>query len=236
MSEVRQLPTALASLFLFSAPVHAQSTWKDISPEVAKILGIPSLLNPWYLREGSRRTVKSVEFPGTIYESAEFSYTKGNETTRRKFFIDCRTASYKDTLATKGHLSQMTYIPFNGESLYNGGEFDGWIAYKYLCPKAKNPWLVIAESSDGDKYAINAATAVRLQSSPYKHSYFYISSKIQQISSPEIMGLYVACKPKRAMFRAIYDIINYFPRSKELNPDSIGEEITSVICGAFGHK
>jgi hypothetical protein len=127
-------------------------------------------------------------------------------------------------------------VSFDGEKLYNGGEFDGWIAYKYLCPDAKNPWMVIAENSRGDKYGVNVATAIRLRDTPYKHSYFYIASKIQETWSPEIMGLYVACKPRRVAFRPIYDIVNYFPRTEELNPDSIGEQIAAIVCGALGHK
>ncbi len=106
---MRHLLTALACVVLISAQARAESAWQDISAEVAKILDIPSLLNPWYIKKGSRKSVKSVELAGVTYESAEFSYTKvGDETTRRRFFVDCQTASYKDSLATRGNLAQMS--------------------------------------------------------------------------------------------------------------------------------
>ena len=130
----------------------------------------------------------------------------------------------------------MTYIAFDGDKLYNGGESDGWLAYRYLCPKATNPWMTISENSAGEKYGINIATAVRLADRPYKHAYFFIASAIKEIGPPDIIGLYVACKPRRATFRSVDDIVNTFPQSDELNPNSVGEDIAHIICSSLGHK
>ena len=129
----------------------------------------------------------------------------------------------------------MTYISFDGEKLGNNNEFDGWVAYKYLCPNAKNPWMVISESANGTKYGLNLETLQWLKNSRYKYSYFAIASEIEEMMPPQILGLYVACKPRRVTFRPIYNLTNSFPQSEELNPDSIGESVAHLICTSQGH-
>jgi len=226
----------LAAVLTLAAPVKAEGSWLDISPRIAKVLGVDSLVNPWYIKKGSRKTIKSVEFKGTIYESAEFSYTQNDETKRRRFLVDCRTASYKDSITERGYATKMTYITFDGDNLVNNGEFDGWVAYKYLCPKAENPWMVITENAGGDKYGINVATIRRMRDGRYKNAYFSVASKITKYLSPEILIMYVACNPRRVEFNSVYEATNNFPQSDELNPGSIGESIAKTICESMGHR
>jgi len=233
---LRAQAVGLATVLALAAPTKAESSWLDISSEIAKVLGVDSLVNPWYIKKGSRKSVKSVEFKGTIYESAEFSYTQNDETKRRRFLVDCRTASYKNSITERGYLAKMTYIAYDGDNLVNNGEFDGWVAYKYMCPKAENPWMVITENAEGDKYGINIATIGRMRDGRYKNTYFSVASKITKYLPPKILIMYVACNPRRVEFNSVYEATNDFPQSDELNPGSVGESIAKIICESMGHR
>jgi hypothetical protein len=187
-----------------------------------------------YIKEGSKRNIKSVEFSYTTYHRGDFSYTDyiGNTTTKR-LVVDCDNSSYKNDDSQSGYYVDLSWItPFTSkESIESIG---------YYCPEAGDPWVEFNESSGAlaKIYYINARTI-----SEDKHPRYgvvrsaivvegYKSSRTQS----SIFMFYVACRRGLSGTRDMYAYMRPSNPSLTLtedNPGSLGDFVRRQALAIF---
>ena len=228
---MRNLLTATAAAVLMAGPAMAQVAWVDITTAVTSILGKEGSNGPYYLRNGSVKTVKSVNFKGTIYKRGEFSYSSYGSTKKVDYLFDCSEASYKLNDGQPGYYQDISWITpgYKEDSIQ-------WIAYKYLCPSAKTPWLLLTKDSEGAEFWVNSKAGYSEAMRRYGKVYVYVTAKTEKIGdiqlSPKMSRLYVSCSAKRVGF---YELAGYAPQGNNIeldepNPGSIGEQMVDIFC------
>jgi hypothetical protein len=224
--------TACLALYALQAlPVSAQ--WKDITPVIESTLRGNSRYSPVYLQVGSVKTIKSVNFKNTIYHRGVFSYSLAGSTSRSTYLFDCPEASYKTSDKQGGYYSDLNWITPSTDI----ASFD-WAAYKFLCPKVKDPWYLIGGSNDGEHYHVNTETGYTFKSPVYGEVRTWVMHKRKEkelryggSDSSDLLQLYVACKPKSL---AIYSLLSG-PEDQDVvlddqNPGSVGEYMILSAC------
>jgi len=230
----------LTAFTLLALPASAR--WRDITAGVESILGSKSNYSPIYLQEGSVKNIKSINFKNTTYRRAVFSYSLAGVTTRATYLFDCQEANYKTSDAQSGYWIDLNWItPSTSRNSFD------WTAYKYLCPNAKDPWVPIAENSDGERYYININTGYSFRSPSFGNVRTWVMTRHKELASIRdlayrftsplpygynLLKLYVSCETKTL---AIYGL-EFVPGDKKVslsdaNPDSVGEQMISVACG-----
>lgn len=230
----------LSTFTLLALPASAR--WRDITAEIESILGAKSNYSPVYLQEGSIKNIKSVNFMNTTYRRAVFSYSLAGSTTRAKYLFDCEEANYKTSDTESGFWIDLNWItPPTDRSGFE------WAAYRYLCPNSKDPWVPIAENSDGEQYYININTGYSFKIPSLGNVRTWVMTRHKDSSSGNglaprfttylpygynLLKLCVSCKTKTL---AIYGLASIPSNNKvslsDANPDSVGEQMISVICG-----
>ena len=231
-----------ALILLGSQPVLAQ--WTDVTASIESILEGKTTYSPVYLQVGSIKNVKSVNFKGTIYRRGVFSYSLAGSTYRQTFLFDCKEANYKTSDTQPGYWIDINWItPSTSKALFD------WAAYKYLCPASKDPWLVIAENIDNERYLVNTETGYTFTSPAYGKVRTWVMLKAgkegkstpafgnpelswprERHEYPDLTQVYVSCQ-KRLM--SIYSLDG--PSDKDVtlddpNPGSIAEGIVKTAC------
>jgi hypothetical protein len=232
----------LSILSILSVNLPAFAQWKDVTSEFQEILGGKETYSPVFLKGGSIRNIKSVNFRNTIYRKAVFSYSIGGSTVRSTYFFDCLEANYKTSEAQSGYWIDLSWITPSSDRV----SFD-WAAYKFLCPNSKDPWLLVAENTDRAQYFVNTATGYQFTSPVYGNVKSWILKKhvsIDRLDNPtrllwpvlpgrgssDLFQVYVACANR---LLAIYDMAESDDKNiilNDQNPESIGNEIVNRAC------
>lgn len=232
----------IALVFLSGKPAMGQ--WIDVTSNIESILEGKTTYSPVYLQAGSVKNIKSINFKGTVYRRAVFSFSIAGSTTRQTYLFDCKEANYKISDTQPGYWTDINWIT----PTTNKTEF-AWAAYKYLCPTSKDPWLAIAENIDDERYLVNIETGYIFTSPAYgkvktwvmikskkegasvtKFGRFESSWPRDEFDYPDLMQVYVSCQ-KRLM--SIYKLDG--PDDKDVilddpNPGSIAEGIVQAVC------
>jgi hypothetical protein len=210
---------------LSAAKAQLKSSWMKIG----RILNGSDV----YIKESSKRSIKSVEFSSTTYHRGDFSFTDyiGNTTTKR-LVVDCKESSYKNDDKQSGYYVDLSWItPFHNKDSIES------IGYNYLCPDAKSPWVEFNESSGSlaKLYYINAMTISENKNPRYgavRSAIVVEGYKSSRIQSSVFM-LYVACKQGLSATRDMYDYLSPSNPSLYLtedNPGSLGEGWSEILC------
>jgi hypothetical protein len=230
--------------FISELPASAQ--WKDVTPAIENTLGGFTKYSPIFLQAGSIKNIKSVNFKNTTYRRGVFSYTLAGTTIRSTYLFDCQEANYKTSDTQNGYWEDMSWITPSSDK----NSFE-WAAYKYLCPNAEDPWVLIAENVKDLQYYVNKGTGYSFQSPKYGtiktwvmtthqieghkntyQSFTYSFDKLFGNDSSGLLQLYVACSTKKI---GIYSL-STGPSDKNVilddsNPNSVGEQMIDSACG-----
>lgn len=201
---------------------------------------MPSLLtprprDPWrnrsiYVKPNSKKTIKSVQFPGVTYRAADFSYSDFGRITKTRFVYQCEIAGYKTSDSDAGYLSSLTYI-IPDENSSEASQ----VAFRYLCPKTKNPWIEFGETEGllGKKYFLNLNTWTRAKNPKLGIIDHVLITHPISNTALDSTFLYISCSSKKLATHSKYSPLS--PMSRELVldealPESIGSLWLDLIC------
>ena len=220
--------TFLATLALLTG-IPAKAQWVDISQQVKKILGPHTFDSPYYLKQGSVKSIKSVNLKGVVYRQGVFSYSFGDQTRRDDLLFQCDDFSYKSDLANPGYWYNMNWITPN----FPKTTFQ-WFAFTYLCGNPSSPWKLVATSVDSEDSYVNLKAAYRFNLGRHGSVFTFVSARHKNdnnLNSDEIFRAYVACKTRSVGFYSLEDAAG--DRDivlEEVNPGSVAESFVKVIC------
>lgn len=225
----RLIATTAAAAALLAGPAIAQDAWVDITPEFTKILGREGPNSPYYLKKDSVKTIKSINFKNTTYKRGEFSYASRLSTERVDYLFDCNEAAYKLNDGRPGYWDSLSWItPGTREDSIQ------WMAYKYLCPSAKDPWALLAESVDDEEYWANTKAGYNFSSKKYGKVLTWVVAKVRAkslVSFPDMYQVYVSCGTRRlSLYPLMAGVADNKVEIDEPNPRSIGDQVVRLVC------
>lgn len=185
-----------------------------------------------YVKKGSIKKTKSVNFKGTIYVGADFSYSTFGRTERSRYVFDCSLSAYKTSEAASGYYVDLSWVtPFDGSDSVKR------IAFDYLCPNIENPWLNFGETDGAlsEIYYLNKQTLSNSRNSRYGEviSGIVVKGYEKSMISLDAFAIYVSCG--RRLLGAL-DMLYYKSPSnpaislEEPNPGSIGSFWLDLFC------
>ena len=208
----------------------AKAQYKSSWAKVGRILNGSDV----YIKEGSVRTIKSIEFSNTTYRRGDFSYTDySGITAARRLVVDCKDSSYKNDDNQSGYFVDVSWItPFTKKDSIES------IGYYYLCPEASSPWVEFYESTGSlpKIYYINAMTISEDKNPRYGvvRSGIVVEGYKSSWIQDSVFMFYVACRQGLSGTRDMYAYLrpgNPSLRLTEDNPGSLGEGWSQILCG-----
>jgi len=186
-----------------------------------------------YIKEGSVRTIRSVEFSNTTYRRGDFSYASYDGiTTTKRLTVDCNESSYKNNENKPGYYTNLSWItPFTNKKSIES------IGYHHLCPEQGDPWVEFNETAGYQPkiYYINARTITEVKNPRYgavRSGIIVGGYKSSRVES-EVFVFYVACRQGLSGARRMYTYMKPSDPSLNLtedNPGSLGEFWSEILC------